>query len=401
MPALSGGEIIYRVELEFEPAIAEQFPAWLDTHIREMLSLPGFLDARILDDVETFHGGPFRRTVDYRVRDREALDAYFRDHADRMREAGLARFGERFRATRRVLAPAAIVESEDDLPRCMNCRATLHGQYCRECGQRAGRRLIGIGELLRDFFGDLAHFDARIWRTLRPLLFRPGHLTSEYLSGRRVRFTPPLRLYLVISILFFVLLSSQGLTTVVQPGDDFEVAPGGNPDEICTPEDIQLGADWLDTPEMRRRLIHSCRRIVSDGGRSLARAMLGNSSTAMFLFLPLLALVMKFLYPLARRYYVEHLLFLVHNHAFFFLAMFFVVGFSRLAETWPVLSIPSTVFNIAVFFYVPVYFFIAMQKVYGQHPLLTTLKYLALGFTYIAAATFMVTLTLAYTALFL
>lgn len=395
------GEIIYRVELAFDPGIEEEFVAWLRDHVRQMLALPGFLDARILDDCEDRETDARHRCVEYRLRNRGALEDYVRDHAPRMREDGASRFGTRFRANRRILQPESFLESEDEHPRCMNCRTTLHGQYCRECGQRAGRRLIGLGELIHDFFGDLANFDARIWRTLRPLLFRPGHLTSEYLSGRRVRFTPPLRLYLVISILFFVLLSSQGLTTLVQPDAEIELKPGGNPDEICATDNIQVDGTWLDTPEMQQRILHSCRRIVADGGRSLARAMLGNSSTAMFLFLPLLALVMKLLYPFARRYYVEHLLFLVHNHAFFFLAMFFVVSLSRLAEIWTVLAVPSKVLNVAVFFYVPVYFFVAMQKVYRQHPVLTTLKYLALGFTYVTAASIMVGLTLAYTALFL
>ncbi|MBW3629148.1 MAG: DUF3667 domain-containing protein [Gemmatimonadetes bacterium] len=38
--------------------------------------------------------------------------------------------------------------------------------------------------------------------TLAALLFRPGHLTREYLAGRIVRYAPPLRLYLVASLAF-------------------------------------------------------------------------------------------------------------------------------------------------------------------------------------------------------
>ena len=51
---------------------------------------------------------------------------------------------------------------------------------------------------------DLTHADSRLWRTLAALLFKPGHLTREFLAGRRARYLPPVRLYLVLSVLFFL-----------------------------------------------------------------------------------------------------------------------------------------------------------------------------------------------------
>ena len=56
-------------------------------------------------------------------------------------------------------------------------------------------------------------------------------------------------------------------------------------------------------------------------GKALLEAIVHNIPRAMFVFLPLLALVMKLMYWRPKRYYVEHLLFLVHNHAFVFLAL--------------------------------------------------------------------------------
>jgi hypothetical protein len=40
------------------------------------------------------------------------------------------------------------------------------------------------------------------------MLSKPGKLTQEFNQGKRVKYTPPLRLYLVISILFFIIFSS-------------------------------------------------------------------------------------------------------------------------------------------------------------------------------------------------
>ena len=97
--------------------------------------------------------------------------------------------------------------SADQLPdkrACLNCGTELQGQYCGHCGQRASSRLISLWELTRDAFGDLFELDSRLWRTLVPLLIRPGRLTRDYLEGRRARYMPPFRMYLVLSVVFFV-----------------------------------------------------------------------------------------------------------------------------------------------------------------------------------------------------
>ena len=115
------------------------------------------------------------------------------------------RFEGRFEAVRRVLRHTGIAAGEPQpLEVCLNCGTTLGGQYCGNCGQRATSRLISVWELLRDAFGDLLELDSRLWRTLIPLVTRPGQLTRDYLEGRRARFMPPFRMYLVLSILFFL-----------------------------------------------------------------------------------------------------------------------------------------------------------------------------------------------------
>lgn len=100
--------IVYEVNLDVEAAIAEGYRAWLVEHIAHMLALPGFTGARMFETTEPAPA-PDRVVfcAQYELRDQAALDAYLRDHAARMRADGLARFGERFRATRRVLRPAA------------------------------------------------------------------------------------------------------------------------------------------------------------------------------------------------------------------------------------------------------------------------------------------------------
>lgn len=103
MNADAGG-VVYEVNLDVDAAIAGAYRAWLDAHVAAMLALPGFVGARVLDVVDP-PPAPGRAAwcVHYALRDDAALDAYLREHAPRMREEGLQRFGDRFRASRRVL----------------------------------------------------------------------------------------------------------------------------------------------------------------------------------------------------------------------------------------------------------------------------------------------------------
>lgn len=98
--------IVYEVNLQVEASIADEFRAWLEAHVAQMLALPGFLSAERFR-VESGAGEPVEFCVQYRLHDAVALDAYFREHAPHMRAEGLSRFGSRFTAARRVMRPFA------------------------------------------------------------------------------------------------------------------------------------------------------------------------------------------------------------------------------------------------------------------------------------------------------
>lgn len=96
--------IVYVVELEMEIALRDEYLAWLDNHVHEMLALPGFTGAEIL--IRSEPPAPAGRCIvqaHYRLRDRAAWEDYLAHHAARMRAAGLARFGQRVRASRTIL----------------------------------------------------------------------------------------------------------------------------------------------------------------------------------------------------------------------------------------------------------------------------------------------------------
>lgn len=100
-------DIAYEVNVELDAGIEAAYRAWLGDHVGELLALPGFLDARVFDVVEPAPApGRVALCVQYRVRDAAALQAYFEEHAPRLRADGIARFDGRFVATRRVLRAA-------------------------------------------------------------------------------------------------------------------------------------------------------------------------------------------------------------------------------------------------------------------------------------------------------
>jgi len=204
MPGSSG--LIYEVTLVIERDIVEPFDGWLAEHIEEMLAIPGFLKADVFaleDDAQ----GRARRVTQYFLESENHLEQYFVGNAEQMRQAGVDRFGDQFSASRRVLRQSDIAGGHfHAIEECLNCGTALSGQYCGHCGQRSRSRLISLWELLSDAFGDLFELDSRIWRTLVPLLLRPGKLTYEYLQGRRACFMPPFRTYIVLSLLFFLVL---------------------------------------------------------------------------------------------------------------------------------------------------------------------------------------------------
>ena len=96
--------LIYEVNLTVDTEIADEYRLWLMAHVQEMLALPGFTAARILEVVDAAaDADEIVLCTQYELANQQALDDYLRTHAARMRSEGVARFGDRFRASRRVL----------------------------------------------------------------------------------------------------------------------------------------------------------------------------------------------------------------------------------------------------------------------------------------------------------
>ncbi len=335
-------------------------------------------------------------------------------------------------------------EQLPDHPNCLNCGAELQGQYCGICGQRARSRLISLWELLQDAFGDLFEIDSRLWRTLVPLLIRPGRLTLDYLEGRRARYMPPFRMYLVLSVIFFVVaffdpqddlsllfepepepvpeevaekeaaarseaqevldeLAAEGIidaddAAALEDGDDSRITIYGDDEGgfnfhidpetgECTTSGQDGLPEWLQRRLTKERLEETCERIGADEGKTLLNLVLDNIPVALIVLLPFMALVLKGLYPLSRRYFVEHLLFFIHFHAFFFLILTLQILFARFSGLVHLPEPISILIMVIASFYIPVYLYKGMRLVYVQGHFFTFVKYITLVIAYITGAT--------------
>lgn len=94
--------VIYEVNLMINKDIYEQYYVWLEEHAKEMLKFPGFMSARILKQEIDSNCEQEKLTVYYELKDRESLELYFTEFAEKMRGDGVNRFKGQFSAERRI-----------------------------------------------------------------------------------------------------------------------------------------------------------------------------------------------------------------------------------------------------------------------------------------------------------
>lgn len=131
---------------------------------------------------------------------------------------------------------------------CENCGAELHGEHCYACGQPTKGLVRHFSSILGDFADTVFNVDGRIFRTLGPLLFKPGFLSLEYFAGRRVRYVSPVRLFVFTCLIAFLVTRLS-----VDPGEGSAPGEGGGLINIGNSEDFDR-LDSIEEIERRRDL---------------------------------------------------------------------------------------------------------------------------------------------------
>jgi len=239
---------------------------------------------------------------------------------------------------------------------CPNCGAARLGHYCSACGQSDRSYLRATREIVGEVLSEAFDLDSRLATTLKFLVLRPGFLSREFSSDRRATYVSPVRLYFVVSVVFFAVLS---LATRFESGPvdssaQVEFDLDREPDlarmygDLTEAQRARLKAilekHGVATDAVKRRIaeldaatatrptppVSAFEQALSDRMLDIAedprgayQNLISDLPAAMFLTLPLYALWLKLMYR--RRFYAEHLVFALHLHSFLFLIGTFVV----------------------------------------------------------------------------
>ena len=305
---------------------------------------------------------------------------------------------------------------------CANCGALLLGPYCATCGQHAHGSARSLTELCRDCVHVLTHADGRFWRSIRALLLSPGKLTHEYFLDHRESYLPPVRLYIVLSILFFGL--AQFFESSIKPPVDLSPADAAAASaaqaQAMAEARAECARDEGDQPQlartiraqcvaalenngaavkkqlsdltnckynfgpewMQRRLVASCQLADKDSGATFFATLKRNVPRMMFVLLPLLAAFMLPLYRHPRRLYVEHLVYFLHTQAAMYLAFIIFLLVKAVTSRVPGLSAFTGFANLALLIYAIWYWYTSMRRAYGQERGRTIAKLVVVGTAY-------------------
>lgn len=330
------------------------------------------------------------------------------------------------------MAASAMAERGQVPGKCPNCGTSMIGAYCAVCGQERDTHRRSVLGLMHDLIIDIVSFDSRILRTARAITLQPGELTKAFREGRTQAYMPAMRLYLFVSLIFFLVLSASGLAIVqfevvatpakvihdakgnyflsetfgdkkaplIPISKEKALKPGGHFSYSTNMHYFQpVGRYHSNLPADAKKKLSSAVFMGDDNGKPqqmdridkrifgtmdrLTRdpaALNGPLTTwiprALFLLLPLYALVLAIFYFRKRKdfYFVDHLVFSLNIHTFGFVLLLLAAGTSQF--------LPGEAVFWGIFLIGTVYGILAVRNFYRQSWFWTLTKFATVSFVY-------------------
>jgi hypothetical protein len=402
---ISVGANVHRVRALIDRQRLHDFDRWLDGHLAELKHLPGYTGADILhgaDEPQPAGRICGVREIIFRFVSEAAMADYERDGGVRARTEAAAQFGDSLTLVSGSLDQVTHADPRlGMLGHCKNCGAVLLGAFCASCGQRADVHVPTTIELVHEIFEGITHSDSRLWRTLRLLWLKPGKLTLEFVAGRREAYLPPFRLYLVMSVLLFLVASfirpSEDILRVDQKAGDTHQTSEETPEDVCTQISSNLFNHFY--PSWQTKLRHGCLTTFQDHGESLLHVVWTTLPKAMFIFLPLIALLHMLVYWWPRARYAEHLLFFIHLHAFYFSLITAVLLLKDALSASPRLAMPVDSLTTTINWAMAIYTVLALKRVFARSWFNTLVKAFGLLIVYSVLLTVTVVGVFVYSAM--
>lgn len=325
---------------------------------------------------------------------------------------------------------------------CLNCKIALTDQpnHCPNCGQKNDTRRLSVKEYIAESLGNFFSFDSKIISSLIPFFTRPGVVSRKYVDGERVKYVVPFRMYMFFSLVFFLVsglvqnvsewgdvvqINNDKLTATLDSiqlaqeldtlSTDTTAALNVQGDSIQEKEKLDLELDLGDGFKVEEAYLFAKKnpkmpteqaltrlgvkptpsnvkkynlwtKLAREDNADFLRYMIDKAPLIIFLFIPIMALILKLFYVRRNIFYSEHLTFLFQTNS-----MVFLLGtISVLAFHY--FEINSLHFALIVY---TIYFFLAMKNFYNQSWGKTLVKFFLLGFFFLFALVLFVLAALA------
>jgi len=301
---------------------------------------------------------------------------------------------------------------------CLNCNQELNGEnFCPNCGQLNNCAKPTAKQLFYEALENLFAFDSKFYLSIWPLMRRPGQLSLDVVNGQRVKFLPPIRLFLLVTIIMLALNSltdrfSRSWNDIehLKPSDESvfvtnaDSTNGSNDLQLTFSDDasgntlekiyqyvvkhpdnnLEEGLKSLELPNTfwNRFFYSSFLKLTIMKAADFKNYIQSNFLIILLLFIPFVAILLKALYFYKKEYYyVDHFIFSLHTQTAFFV---FVIAF--IVVSW---FFSDWVF-LVIFIGFPVYLFLALKRFYKQKKRYTFINFLALNAAFAVVAIFFI-----------
>lgn len=314
---------------------------------------------------------------------------------------------------------------------CRNCDTEFIGKYCPNCGQILKEFDKPFSILIYDFMGTVFAFDARFFKTIKAVLFRPGKFSFDYMNGKRASYMKPFQFYVLISFLFFLLLNIQTkrfidldkntasgtvqdtlakdsvmLLTKDLPFSgnsmaDSLIAEGfanipmpaeQKNNQIISLEDLEKVQSILQEnlknngkPDFQNRIIRNAIKML-DYPTVFISKLYKYISWSFFIVMPLFGFWLWLFFYKKRKYYSGHFIYSLNTHATTFLVLASIIAIKLIFPD------KESSFENYLFWLIPLYIWLGMKKYYNNSIIRTTFKFLFLSFIYTLSIAFTVSI---------
>jgi len=290
---------------------------------------------------------------------------------------------------------------------CQNCGHTVEERYCSHCGQENTETRQRFHYLITHFIEDFVHYDGSFWATVKNLFFKPGYVTQEYLSGKRLSYVNPVKLYIFVSFITFFLLAffPTKHSEIVFINTDKDVEINKIIDSLKTKDSlkitdlefikenisdsIRLKKDELllektlaDEPFFMNPITKKDFELRHSGvsrehqAKEFASKLFSMLPKGLFVYMPIFAFVLWIFYDKKKWWYFDHGIFTLHYFSVLLLSVLLISLLSRISDWIDIgfVSIIISLFNFVLFLYLIANFYMGIYTLYKESKSKTLVK---------------------------